>query len=308
MTRIQGRSLTAIACTLGLGIGACCHQKAKVAKTEAAEPVVRNEVIMTVPELSAAHFDFDSDTLKPEELAVLRKNADWLKTHPGVNAQVSGNCDQRGTVAYNLALGQRRAATVRKYYMMLGVPADRIATISFGKEKPSCDVEHEACWSENRRAETQEAMPQIVSGVFTSWHEMAQLQARVMIEKYGPPQEVSATELHWRHAAPYESIEVRNEPRSPLEQVVGYTVPKSKVAQLKRFGHGLSVSPNRQALVARNDSETLNLLTLNLAHSIATGKMTADEADRRFDKTLRLSLSGKSSPEMERLLFRSHGK
>ena len=103
------------------------------------------------------YFDFDSDYLQPEARAVLQRNAEWLKEHD-VRIQVAGNCDQRGTVEYNLALGQRRASAVRTYYVHMGVSADRIATISYGKEQPVCTQATEDCWQRNRRADSLEAV------------------------------------------------------------------------------------------------------------------------------------------------------
>ncbi|MBI3288424.1 MAG: OmpA family protein, partial [Elusimicrobia bacterium] len=74
-----------------------------------------------------------------------RKDSDFL---------IAGHCDERGTVAYNLALGQKRAKEVRDYYIRLGVDGRRVATISYGKEEPQCSEATEACWSRNRRAIT----------------------------------------------------------------------------------------------------------------------------------------------------------
>jgi peptidoglycan-associated lipoprotein len=127
-------------------------------RTADMEPDVRDANLRSVAELKAAHFPYDSDRLDDSELAILRANADWLKAHADLKVQVAGNCDQRGTVAYNLALGQRRATAVRSYYLSLGVPKDRVATISYGKERLLCAEMVEDCWSRNRRAETLEVV------------------------------------------------------------------------------------------------------------------------------------------------------
>ena len=119
-----------------------------------AEPSVRGDVMEAIPSLETVHFDFDSSTLGAEALAILAKNAQWLKDHEDALVQVAGHCDQRGTDAYNLALGQRRAKAVRDYYMSLGVEGRRVATISYGKEKPLCSEDTEDCWQKNRRGET----------------------------------------------------------------------------------------------------------------------------------------------------------
>lgn len=144
--------------------GACAHTMAKkssptesatsASNSSSAEPSLRENVMRSIPQLRTVHFDYDSAFLKPEARTILVANAQWLKEHDGMRVQVSGNCDQRGTVEYNLALGQRRAAAVREYYLHMGVPGDYIATISYGKEKPVCEESNEACWSKNRRAET----------------------------------------------------------------------------------------------------------------------------------------------------------
>lgn len=104
--------------------------------------------------LKPVSFDYDSAQLSSDALAVLKENAEVLKSRKGYEFLVAGHCDERGTVAYNLALGQKRAKEVRDYYMRLGVDGRRIATISYGKEMPSCSDSDESCWSKNRRAVT----------------------------------------------------------------------------------------------------------------------------------------------------------
>jgi len=128
------------------------------------EPDVRDLSLRAVPELKTVRFAYDSDALDEAARATLRANADFLKAHPELKVQVSGHCDQRGTVAYNLALGQRRANGVRDYYRALGVDARRVATISYGKEHPLCSESSESCWSRNRRGETLEAVNAKVAG------------------------------------------------------------------------------------------------------------------------------------------------
>ncbi|UPT73301.1 MAG: OmpA family protein [Elusimicrobiota bacterium] len=99
-------------------------------------------------------FDYDSAQLSADALDTLKANAAVMKGKKGAEFLVAGHCDERGTVAYNLALGQKRAKEVRDYYMRLGVDGRRIATISYGKEMPSCSDSTEDCWSKNRRAVT----------------------------------------------------------------------------------------------------------------------------------------------------------
>jgi peptidoglycan-associated lipoprotein len=129
------------------------------------EPDVREASLRVVPEVKAIHFDYDSSYLSPAARAVLVQNAGWLKSHPEARVQAAGNCDERGTVEYNLALGQRRALAVRKYYKALGVSAERIATISYGEEKPLCRESNEDCWRMNRRVESLVSAPEVAGPV-----------------------------------------------------------------------------------------------------------------------------------------------
>lgn len=122
------------------------------------EPDVRDMNLRPIPGVKTIQFAYDSDALDETARAALRANADLLKASPAMKVQVAGHCDQRGTVAYNLALGQRRAKTVKDYYKALGVESDRIATISWGKEHLLCSDATDACWARNRRAETLEAV------------------------------------------------------------------------------------------------------------------------------------------------------
>lgn len=97
------------------------------------------------------HFDFDKSFIKNEDRPVLRNIATFMTRHPNVRLRVEGNCDERGTSEYNMALGERRAESARKYIADLGIPASRISTISFGKEKPLDSGHDEAAWAKNRR-------------------------------------------------------------------------------------------------------------------------------------------------------------
>jgi peptidoglycan-associated lipoprotein len=101
--------------------------------------------------LEAIYFDFDKYVIKPEGRDALKRNADWLQQNPGAKVVVEGNCDERGTNDYNMALGQRRADAAAKYLVDLGIAKDRIGTVSFGEEKPICTEKTESCWSKNRR-------------------------------------------------------------------------------------------------------------------------------------------------------------
>ncbi len=97
-------------------------------------------------------FDYDTSDIRPDAQATLQKNATWLIAHPDVKVVVGGYCDQRGSDEYNLALGQRRADAAKNALVTMGVAADRLSSISYGKEKPFCSESTEQCWQLNRRA------------------------------------------------------------------------------------------------------------------------------------------------------------
>jgi peptidoglycan-associated lipoprotein len=102
--------------------------------------------------LKDVHFEYDKSTVMDSDKPVLEGIAAFLKNYPQANVAIDGNCDERGTVEYNLALGERRAHAALDYLVSLGVPAARLSAISFGKEKPVCTESAESCWSQNRRA------------------------------------------------------------------------------------------------------------------------------------------------------------
>ena len=102
-------------------------------------------------EVRDAYFDYDKADIRPDARAALSKTADFLKNYPRFKVVIEGHCDERGSTEYNLALGVRRANAVKEYIVSLGVSADRISTVSFGKEKPFCMESTEACWQQNRR-------------------------------------------------------------------------------------------------------------------------------------------------------------
>ena len=100
----------------------------------------------------AVYFDFDKSLIRPDGEATLQKDADCLKKQGAKSVVIEGNCDERGTVEYNMHLGQRRAEAAKKYLMQLGVKA-KVKTVSFGKEKPICSEHDESCWQKNRRGD-----------------------------------------------------------------------------------------------------------------------------------------------------------
>ena len=96
-------------------------------------------------------FDFDKFDLKPPARTTLDKQAAWLKRFPQVRLSIEGHCDERGTREYNLALGERRSNAVKNYLVNQGIAASRLATISYGKERPQVAGANESAWSQNRR-------------------------------------------------------------------------------------------------------------------------------------------------------------
>lgn len=101
--------------------------------------------------LGDVFFDFDRFTLRPEARATLETNARFLKGKNSVKVLIEGHCDERGTLAYNLVLGERRSQSVKRYLQELGVPASQTQITSYGKERPFCREHRETCWQQNRR-------------------------------------------------------------------------------------------------------------------------------------------------------------
>ena len=122
-------------------------EKSLVAKKE---PGIEGEILESKL-LKDIHFDFDKYDIRPGDAEVLKGNAALLMKRPTVKIQIEGHCDERGTIEYNLALGERRANSAKKYLISLGMPADRISTISYGKEKPLDPGHNEEAWAKNRR-------------------------------------------------------------------------------------------------------------------------------------------------------------
>jgi len=130
--------------------GAKEFEKSLVAKKE---PGIEGEVLESKL-LKDIHFDFDKYNIRPGDAEILNENAVLLKKYSKVKIQIEGHCDERGTVEYNLALGERRANATKNYLVSLGVSADRISTISYGKERPLDPGHNEEAWAKNRRAHT----------------------------------------------------------------------------------------------------------------------------------------------------------
>ena len=111
-----------------------------------------SEVDLFTQNVKDAYFDFDKSDIRPDAQQVLTSDSDFLKPHSGIKFTIEGHCDERGSEEYNLGLGDRRATSARDFLVNLGVSADRINTISFGKDRPVCSDHDEDCWQKNRRA------------------------------------------------------------------------------------------------------------------------------------------------------------
>ncbi len=122
------------------------------------ETTVTEEEVETVQaSLGVVHFALDKYNLSAEARKIVEANAKAIKAQTAgapYTVVVEGNCDSRGTIAYNIALGEKRANEVKAYYVRLGIPAANISTVSYGKEKPICYENTQSCWAKNRRADT----------------------------------------------------------------------------------------------------------------------------------------------------------
>ncbi len=139
-----------------------CSSKKKADETQ----VVPTEVVDSTPMsfdpagsdsgkidgLATIYFEYDRAVLTSEAKRLLASNAQWIKSNSKVRVQIEGHCDNRGTIEYNLALGERRAQSVKNYLQGLGVAADQLSIISYGEEKPLVSGDSEDAWSRNRRA------------------------------------------------------------------------------------------------------------------------------------------------------------
>jgi peptidoglycan-associated lipoprotein len=145
---------------IGLALGACAHNTAEDlsgaygagAEAGAAGPGSVREFASTVGD--RVFFETDSTELTSTGQATLDKQAAWLNRYPRYTFTIEGHADERGTREYNFALGARRAETTKNYLVARGVPASRMKTISFGKERPVAVCNDISCWSQNRRAVT----------------------------------------------------------------------------------------------------------------------------------------------------------
>jgi peptidoglycan-associated lipoprotein len=107
---------------------------------------------MFTQNIKDAYFDFDKADVRPDAQQALTSDADFLKAQAGIRFTIEGHCDERGSEEYNLGLGDRRATAAKNFLVNLGISADRMTTISYGKDRPFCTEHNEDCWQQNRRA------------------------------------------------------------------------------------------------------------------------------------------------------------
>lgn len=154
------KKIAMMAVVLALAVG--CSSKKKVDETQTVpSQQIDSEAMSFDPSgsdsgrisgLNTIHFEYDRSTLTSSAKKELADNAAWIKSNPKTNIQIEGHCDNRGTIEYNLALGERRAQAVKNYLVGLGITADRLSVISYGEEKPLVEGDSEEAWAKNRRA------------------------------------------------------------------------------------------------------------------------------------------------------------
>jgi peptidoglycan-associated lipoprotein len=126
----------------------------KAAKERALrEEAARREADLKKASLESIYFEYDRAMIREDQKEIMMKNAQWLKGNPQMRVKIEGNCDERGTAEYNLALGQRRADTAKEFLEGLGIAAKRMQAISYGFERPKDPGHDEAAWANNRRVD-----------------------------------------------------------------------------------------------------------------------------------------------------------
>ena len=151
MRILQGLKLAAVV-ALALSMGACAKSAAVDAMANAATPGSQQDFVVNVGD--RVFFESDQTDLSPQAVATLDKQIQWLQTYPRYAFTIEGHADERGTREYNIALGARRAQSVKAYMQAHGIDASRMRTISYGKERPVAVCNDISCWSQNRRAQT----------------------------------------------------------------------------------------------------------------------------------------------------------
>lgn len=165
--KIKSLLLVFMVIVLGMTLGGCgCFMQQMRGETppppegKVVAPEGSKEISVAAAQAQAAsvvglndiNFDFDKYNIRPADANILKSNAEWFKANSGKKMRIEGNCDERGTVEYNLALGQKRADAAKTYIVNLGVNRKLIETVSYGKERPVDTGHDEAAWAKNRRA------------------------------------------------------------------------------------------------------------------------------------------------------------
>lgn len=132
---------------LVFALGACQNKKAPEAATFV------NQTPPPAKGMTTIYFDYDEATIRSDQTDAMLSNSQVLNDHKNMSVAIEGNCDERGTNEYNMALGDRRSQAAKQYLTNLGVDPARMSTISYGEEKPTCSQHDDSCWSQNRRAE-----------------------------------------------------------------------------------------------------------------------------------------------------------
>jgi peptidoglycan-associated lipoprotein len=130
------------------GAGAMAPSSSSSSSMSNVSPGSKQDFVQNVGD--RVFFEFNESNITPEGRGTLEKQADWLKRYQNVTVTVEGHCDDRGTREYNLALGERRAAAVKRVLVALGVAGNRVAVISYGKERPLVVGDNEQAWAQNR--------------------------------------------------------------------------------------------------------------------------------------------------------------
>ena len=154
MRILQGLKLAAVL-AVALSMGACAKNATDAnasMNAGSATPGSQQDFVVNVGD--RVFFESDQTELSPQAIATLEKQAQWLQTYNRYSFTIEGHADERGTREYNIALGARRAQSVRTYLASRGVDANRMRTISYGKERPVAVCNDISCWSQNRRAVT----------------------------------------------------------------------------------------------------------------------------------------------------------
>jgi peptidoglycan-associated lipoprotein len=152
VTPSQSTTYTAMATGPGGSATASTHVTVTVAAAATPAPAGPTIEEMFTKEVQDAFFDYDKAEIRGDARQALSKTADFLRSYPQVAIVIEGHCDERGSTEYNVALGDRRSDSAKDFLVAQGVAADRIQTVSYGKERPFCTASNESCWQQNRRA------------------------------------------------------------------------------------------------------------------------------------------------------------